>query len=531
MKPAKNIATKLARAHIEAIVLICLAIFLSFASIHFDAFEEIMAFIAKYEEYEIDEILTLVIFMSIGFAIFAFRRFNDLKDEVEVSEKMQQQLLHASMHDALTTLPNRRHFDQDLTTKFGHYKTQPHLLAIVIIDLNRFKFINDCYGHQYGDEVLKTVAKRLLKTLSNAHLAYRLGGDEFAIIIDDHANNERHLYRICHQISFEIEKPMLIQGIEIVCGSSIGVSIANEHCANIDDLMQQADNAMYYTKSNQLSHVSFYDSQMDEQRVFNRQIEVSLKQAITEQQLSLRYQPQFNRSNQIVSLEATVFWNHPALGVLPANKFLNVAESNGQINLIDYWCLEQACKDAQYWPDNTTLSLNISPHTFQRLNFIGELDSIIALTSFDNSRLTIQISEQLLIQKVKSKENSLSLLKQRGIHTVLNDFGTGYSSLLYLQKFDIETIKINREVINNITDKQQQAKMVKAIIDLANSLKISIIISGIENQEQFQDWLNIGCEFFQGDFLSNSLSQAEILAIDDMNNLSAINSDIKNAGH
>lgn len=507
--------TKLTRANVDAVILVCASILFTFISIHFDTFESIVHFVKEYEQYEIDEILTMIIIMSIGLCTFALRRLTDLKDEIQHREIIQIQLQHMSLHDALTSLPNRRHFDQQLTNFFTQFKVTNGFLAIIMIDLNRFKHINDSYGHHYGDEVLKTVATRLRNTLAHQYFVSRLGGDEFAVLAYSSYADTTHrdnIETLCDKIILAIDQPIKVEGIELFAGVSLGVTIADEQNSSTNELMQQADSAMYFAKLNQSTHVSIYNLEMDQQRQIDRQIEMTLKTALVQQQFFVRYQPQFDHMNKLIGFEALIFWAHPELGELSANQFLTIAENSGQINLIDHWCLERACYDASMWPENVKLCLNISPFSFQRVAFITELDNIITATKFNSSRLSVEITEQLLIQQIKSNEDYITLLKQRGIHTVLDNFGTGYSSLTHLQRFDIDRIKINRRIVETLQDKQQQAMLIKAIIDLATSLKMDVMVNGIETQAQYQDWYDIGCHYFQGQFLSPSLSQSEVLA-------------------
>ena len=495
----------------EVLLLALLIIICTITAIYFDAFELLVEIVNTYEDYELDELITLSMFLSIAFGVFSWRRLRDLKQEINQKELIEKQITHAAFHDSLTGLPNRRYFDQYLHRELAD-KQANNNISLMIIDLNKFKRINDTYGHHLGDIVLKQTAKRLIKYVNTSGFVARLGGDEFAVLTDRY-NDTEHLKQFCFNLKNELSQPIIIDGLILHSGCSIGISSINESTNTASELLRTADFAMYQAKANPAIAIPFYDPSMDEARKKRQSVEYALRNALNNNQFTLFYQPQFNHHKHLVGFEALLRWFDPELGEIPPSYFIPLAEECGLIIPIGEWVLKEACNAVSQWPKSFFIAVNISSIQFQHFNFINTLDTIISQTGIKHTQLELEITESVLMQDITHCKQVVESIKKRNISIALDDFGTGYSSLSYLRQFPFNKLKIDRTFISDLNNAPKKSVITQAIIQMANSLHMTVTAEGIENETQWDELLKIDCQYFQGFHLGRPMPLENALAL------------------
>ena len=438
--------------------------------------------------------------------------FSDITKKKQAETKIFTQ----ANYDNLTGLANRNLF----TNRFEHTlelaEREHTKVALLYIDLDGFKHINDSLGHSAGDLLLQEASKRLTGCVRKSDTITRLGGDEFAIIM---AGNETiySVESVANNILNLMSQPYSLKGKMGYVTASIGVTFYPDDGNDTESLLRKADSAMYKAKENGRNNFQFFTSEMEAIAQQRRELEIQLRKAIDNNALYIEFQPiHCTESNKIKSAEALVRWEHPELGYIPPNKFIALAEEIGLIHQLGEWILRESCASAKQWieqfDDAPNIAVNISSLQFQKSNWIETVSDILDVTQFPAEKLTLEITEGLLIEEDSKTEQQLNQLKDLGIHLSIDDFGTGYSSLSYLKRFPIDTLKIDKSFISELSKGEEDEALVNAIIALAHNLGLKIIAEGVELEEQKQ-WLSKNkCQYIQGFLYSPSLKNQAFMA-------------------
>lgn len=416
-------------------------------------------------------------------------------------------LIHQATHDVLTGLANRRQFRDDLGSLIAGDVND---LALMQIDLDEFKPVNDTLGHGAGDIVLQLAAHRIGMTLGDGERAYRLAGDEFAIL-QSRSGQPAEAERLAEILIRDFEKPFTVNGISVFVGASIGIAIAPRDGNASEQLMKAADVALYAAKRDGGGRAKTFDADMLvvlEQRELLRR---SLRVALTHRQFFIEYQPLVSPSLAVVGFEALLRWQHPILGVIPPASFIPIAETDGLMGEIGQWVLEEACKEALNWPPNFILAVNLSPAEFLTNDLTDRISQTLDMVGFPAERLELEITETVLLERTMNNLDTLNTLNVLGIRISLDDFGTKYSSLSYLKNFPFDNIKIDRYFIKDVITDTKSQTIVRCVIALAQGLGMRVTAEGVETEEQVSWLKNKGCDRLQGNFLTPPLP-AEALA-------------------
>ncbi len=403
--------------------------------------------------------------------------------EQRMREASEDKLRHMALHDPLTGLPNRTSFYAHLDARLDG--PEAHQTAVAAIDLNRFKEINDSWGHAAGDQVLITMAERLRKLDGGRHLAARLGGDEFCMILK--TCDERELQDLVQALELEFNRPVQCGALEATAGASIGVAIYPRDGEIRDSLVRNADLAMYKAKADPLTTICFYDSELGDAVRERRALAHDLRQAIENDELSLHYQVQTSiETGTIRGYEALLRWTHPKRGNIPPAQFIPLAEANGLILQLGDWVLRRACLDAASWPDYLKVAVNLSAIQLTHVGLAQQIHQVLLETGLPPARLEIELTETALI---KDKVQSLHIMRQikaLGVSIALDDFGTGYSSLDTLRTFPFDKIKLDKSFTDELKTDHRSLAVVRAVLALAKSLGIPVLAEGIETVEQLE---------------------------------------------
>jgi diguanylate cyclase (GGDEF)-like protein len=418
---------------------------------------------------------------------------------------------HLAFHDRLTGLPNRALFEDRLDHALAIYRgTAQHRVALLYLDLDRFKKVNDTLGHPAGDALIREFARRLQGVVRVSDTAARLGGDEFAIIQTE-VSSLAETDALCARIIEVASKPFLIDGGHVFVGVSIGVALAGKDGLDPTELTRRADIALYESKSHGRGRHKLFAPSMDEPIRARQAAERDLRNALdADDQLSVSYQPQYAaRSGTIVGVEALVRWEHPETGTMPAAAFIPVAEETGLIEPLGEWVMAEACRAARDWPV-ATVSINVSPVQLRNPHFANRAIGIISETGIDPSRVELEITETALIENAEECARNLRLLRAFGIRIALDDFGTGYSSFKHLREFEVDRVKIDRTFVDKIDMEAGGSAIIRAIIDLAHSTGLQATAEGVETEEQKTFLENVGCDELQGFFMARPMSAGEV---------------------
>jgi len=427
-------------------------------------------------------------------------------------KKSNEQLRYAALHDRLTGLPNRAFFNHELTELITISQQDPdYLFAVLFIDLDGFKMINDTLGHEGGDLLLIDLAGKLKASTRQSDLIARLGGDEFVILLKQVQNLETAT-TIADRILEKLTVPIEIKGHEVFATASIGIALSHRNYHNIDDFLRDADTAMYEAKANGKARYTIFEPNMYLKAKQRLDLDRDLRFAIDNQELELFYQPIVNLSNQkITGFEALVRWRHPDRGLIDPDLFIPIAEEAATIVSIGYWVLRNACQTLSQWlklgwvdPD-FTISVNISPIQLARDDFIEQISQILAETCLEPQYLQLEITETTVIKNIEDGKLIIQQLSGMGIKISLDDFGTGYSSLSYLYQLPINSLKIDRSFLNNLERDSNKLKVIRTIILLARNLDLNVIAEGIETEQQQVLLCEYCCDYGQGYFFSEPL--------------------------
>jgi diguanylate cyclase (GGDEF)-like protein len=430
-------------------------------------------------------------------------------EDVTERERSAAQIAHMAHYDALTDLPNRVLFREQLEQALKQVQSGEQL-AVLYIDIDEFKSVNDALGHSIGDELLKTVARRLRDCLRATDVAARLGGDEFAII-QTAVRNPAETTNLVERIYREIREPYECASHLITTDASIGIALASGDGVDLDQLLKNADLAMYAAKSAGRRTYRFFKPDMEAQVTARHVLEVDLRQAISDGALEVYYQPCVSlRDNKITGCEALLRWRHSERGMISPAEFIPIAEETGLINQLGEWVLMTACAEATTWPDDIRLAVNVSPVQFKSGTLALKIVAALAASGLPASRLELEITEAVLIRDDEAALAVLHQLRAIGVRIALDDFGTGYSSLSYLQRFPFDKIKIDRCFVNDIAEPDGSSCIVQAVVNIAAARHMTATAEGVETKQQLELLRALGCAEMQGYLFSPAKPAAEI---------------------
>jgi diguanylate cyclase (GGDEF)-like protein len=440
---------------------------------------------------------------------------NDIRRERQL-QLQDQYIRHMAYHDTLTGLPNRELFNELLHLALAQARRHNHdrHLAVLFLDLDRFKVINDTLGHAVGDELLLAVAQRLKECCRrDRDMLARRGGDEFIILLPD-IDTTQEAVRIAQKIIDVFAQPFVLPEHELYITTCIGISIFPNDGADGETLIRNADMAMYRAKEHGRNRYHLYNLSMDAQAAKRLSMEINLRKALEKQEFFLNYQPKVNViTGRIVSYEALVRWQNPELGLVEPKQFIPLAEETGVIVPLGEWVLRTACAQNRAWQDAMypplRVAVNFSPRQFQILRLADMVEKVLTETNLDPCWLEVEVTEGVMLQNVENTITTLRRLSNLGVHISIDDFGIGYSSLSYIRKLSVNTLKIDQSFINDITSNADDAAIATAVINLAHSLGLNVIAEGVEDEQQAKLLYSLECSEMQGFFFSRPLSAEE----------------------
>ena len=440
---------------------------------------------------------------------------------MDVSERKQSEakIYELAYFDPLTKLPNRtmlrEHLRKALTTKrHGRHG------AVLFVDLDHFKMLNDTKGHHVGDMLLCEVADRIRSGVRQDDLVARLGGDEFVVLLDglstDPSRATERVQAVCEQILSAIDQPFRIADDSFQTTASIGAALFQADDQDLDDVLKRADLAMYEAKGAGRGRVRFFRAEMQAAAADRLALTSDLRRAHADGHLTLHYQPQVDSSGRWLGAEALIRWNHPVRGPISAAEFIPLAEQSGFMATIDKWVLRTACATLKSWDDDLTrdlqLAVNVGAHQLSSADFVAFVEQTLAETGADPRRLSLELTEHVMLADIDEVVATMRRLKELGVQFALDDFGTGYSSLSYLKRLPFDTLKIDQSFVRDIETDPNDREIVQTIVNIARSMKVSIVAEGVETQMQALLLKQMGCHVFQGYFFARPKALGDFLA-------------------
>ena len=461
-------------------------------------------------------IVELVLQLSLGLAMI----ISLLEDEREAAVLAAGEVEHLAYHDGLTGLPNRALFFDRLVTALAYAQRHASRLAVLFLDIDHFKQVNDSLGHSSGDTLLKAAAMRVRETVRNEDTVARFGGDEFTIIVYNIERSDDAVL-VATKLLDNLRRPFTVGSREIVVTGSIGISFYPEDGADAESLVKNADTAMYRAKEHGRDRQQLYAAEMNARAVEKLELETALRRALSEQQLTVYYQPLFDvEHGRVYGMEALLRWNHPQLGVLNPSRFIPVAEASGLIVPIGRWVIAESCRQAKRWQMeeglNLVVSVNLSARQFQHAELVSDIVAALAEAELESRYLEVEVTETVAVLDVEHTARVLQQLKDLGVRVSIDDFGTGYSSLSYLRQFPVDTIKLDRSFVRDVTEPQEGA-IVSSVISMAHSLNMKVMAEGVENETQMDFLKAHRCDRLQGFFYSVPLSNTSLTRFIDEN--------------
>ncbi|HVB89119.1 MAG TPA: EAL domain-containing protein [Beijerinckiaceae bacterium] len=408
-------------------------------------------------------------------------------------------------HDLLSGLPNRMLFTSALDTEINRVARKGGKLALLYIDLDGFKEINDYFGHEAGDKLIVAVGQRITAALRGGDKVARFGGDEFAVMLTE-VQSPRDAEMVCRRLFSAMQEPFDLGEREAFAGMSIGIALHPQDAADRDELMRRADLALYRAKNEGRGRFAFFESRMGDELRMRKTVEDELRQAIEQDQLALVYQPIFAADRRtIVAAEALVRWPHPERGMIMPDQFIGLAEDHGLIAPLGEWVLRRACLDANKWPD-VKVAVNVSPIQFRSRDFVATVERILRETKRNPNLVELELTENVIVENADEAEEAMIQLRAMGVSLALDDFGTGYSSLIYLRRFAFDKIKIDRSFLESMEPTGESAIIVESMVGLGRALGLIVTAEGVETDEQKMLLDQMGCHQLQGYGLSRPIS-------------------------
>jgi len=441
--------------------------------------------------------------------------YSTVVEDISRRKRVEWELLHLANHDALTSLPNRSLLQDRLSQAIAYANRTEGQVAVLLIDLDRFKNINDSLGHDAGDAIIMEIGRRLSVNVRDGDTVARLGGDEFVVVLADVERVET-IATLAQQVLESLAQPMTIQGHEFFPAGSIGISLYPKDGQDAQALLKNADTAMYRAKDAGRNNFQFYAQDMNSRALDRLKLEGGLRRALSRQEFVLHYQPQMDlATGAIVGLEALIRWQPPGLETVYPGDFIPIAEETGLIVAIGEWVLRTACAQHVAWDEaatfpHTRIAVNLSARQFKQQDIVKMVSRVLHETGCHATCLELEITESIIMENPEMAAETLHKLSDMGVHLSIDDFGTGYSSLSYLKRFPINTLKIDRSFVRDITTDSDDAAIAKAVIALAHSMKLKVIAEGVETVEQLDFLRAQRCDQIQGYYLSRPLAAAEM---------------------
>lgn len=438
-----------------------------------------------------------------------------LQEDIHKREKVEVRLHHIAHHDPLTGLPNRAYVTEYLEKRVSHAKRHGSALAVLFLDLDGFKYINDTFGHSQGDALLVETGRRLRERLRTEDLIARLGGDEFIVIVEDISDGE-NVAQMASDLIQALVAPVNIDEQELIVTASIGISVFPNDGPDSTELLKNADVAMYRAKSLGRNRYQFYTAEMNESWLDRLVLGSELRRALTNNELELYYQPRVRLSDGVIQgVEALLRWNHPVHGIMLPGQFLDIAESTGLIVPIGEWVLKEACTALSRWNDgdlaNVTIAVNVSEQQVFQERFAQVVDKMLESASLPAGRLELEITENILMHNIGSAIQVLNALHNNGVHISIDDFGTGYSSLYRLKSLPVNCLKIDKTFIRDLPGDDSDTAIVRTVLSLGRSLGLTVIAEGVETEAQSRCLSKLGCDEAQGFLFGRPMAEADLL--------------------
>ena len=442
------------------------------------------------------------------------RADNIIKRHEEVRLLHEREMRHQAYHDSLTGLPNKSKFSEQLRESINRSIRSGQQFALMFVDLDRFKIINDSMGHDAGDQLIRITGERLSSLTREKDILFRWGGDEFTIILEN-IDNLDDVSTITERIIKGMSSPISIAKQELVITTSIGIAVYPNDSDSAEALIKNADAAMYHAKGSGRNRYEFYTPEMNARAKERLELESGLQKALQNEEFILHYQPKYGASTQkLVGVEALLRWQHPSYGLVMPDRFIPALEENGLINAVGQWVLRTACAQNKMWQEQgfapVTVSVNISAVQFRSPQLIDTVARVLDETQLESRYLELELTESMFISNTEAAINTMYRLKDLGVSLSIDDFGSGYSSLSYLKRFPVDYLKIDRSFIKDIENSNKDAAITNAITVLAHSLNMKIVAEGVESQGQLDYLKSQGCQELQGFLFSRPVSAQEV---------------------
>jgi len=440
--------------------------------------------------------------------------FVSVSEDVTERKENEKRIAFMATHDDLTSLPNRSLLNDRLQHAIAHAKRHQSRMAVLFIDIDHFKYINDSLGHQIGDDLLKILSVRLTSVLREEDTIARFGGDEFVIVLPEVSKNSDTNDIACNLLN-SIKQPYFIGDHELMITGSIGISIYPNDADNADDLIQHADSAMYIAKEHGRNNCQFYTPEINEKITRRLLLEKALRKAVELDQFILHYQAKVDlTTNKITGMEALIRWEQPKIGLVSPMEFIPLAEETGVILEIGKWVMLTACQQMKEWeedyPELVNMSINVSARQFRQKDFMKQVESVLAESQVTVDKIEFELTESVVMEDVDAAILTMDKLKQLGITLSIDDFGTGYSSLSYLQRFPVDVLKIDRSFVSGITPEKHDSAIIRSVLALAENFNLRVVAEGIEEEYQQEALKKLGCHYGQGYYFSRPVEAAKM---------------------
>jgi diguanylate cyclase (GGDEF)-like protein len=513
MKALRNVARRVlpSKAHqSDAVVIFATAIVVLVAASWSNLFELVQAFSRAHPAWPIDHAVAVLFVLTGGMLIYARRRLRELSKEMRARQAAERRAQTLARHDPLTGLPNRRYFTERFTDMLRTAIEREDRVALLLMDLDGFRAVNDVHGYPIGDQTLVEFSERLAKIMPSDALIARIGGDEFGIILPRIGSLERPT-RLAHRIVAETSRPFMVAGAATRLGVGIGIAIAPDNGIDVDELIRRADLALYRAKADGTSGIRFFEPDMDTHLERRTSIERELRTAIATGAIEVHFQPLVHlERNRIIGFEALARWTCPQLGAVFPSVFIAIAEESGLIHQLGDQLLRAACRAAAQWPADLTLAFNISPVQMRESSLGLRILAILAETGLPASRLEIEITESAIVDDAVMGQRTIDALRKAGVRIALDDFGTGYATMSQLLSFRFDKIKIDRSFVSRLGQDAESEVIVRAIIGLANGLGLSTTAEGIEDSDQLACLRGNGCREGQGYLFGKAVPASDV---------------------